>query len=226
MPTYRLKADHNTGDRRLDRIPQFDERSRQFPIRELIGDVPLKPKKWTCLPRLDQGREGACCGFGWSHELAADPVRVPVSNASALALYHRAQQLDEWPGEQYEGTSVLAGAKAVQEQGHMAEFRWAFGVDDVLATLSAHGPVVIGVDWMRGMMDTDANGYIVPTGEVVGGHCTLLRGLIRERRRWVCVGRNSWGRGWGLAGDFKLAADDLDVLLKNAGEACVPVARS
>jgi hypothetical protein len=43
MPTYRLKANHNTRDRRLDRIPQFDERSRQFPIRALIGDVPLKP---------------------------------------------------------------------------------------------------------------------------------------------------------------------------------------
>jgi C1A family cysteine protease len=42
----------------------------------------------------------------------------------------------------------------------------------------------------------------------------------------VCVGRNSWGRDWGLTGDFKLAADDLDVLLKNAGEAVVPVARS
>jgi hypothetical protein len=226
MPTYRLKANHNTRDRRLDRIPQFDERSRQFPIRALIGDVPLKPKKWTCLPRLDQGQEGACVGFGWSHELAADPVRVKVTDSTALGLYHRAQQLDEWPGETYDGTSVLAGAKTVQEQGHMAEYRWAFGVDDVLATLSAHGPVVIGVDWMRGMMDTDANGYIVPTGEVVGGHCTLLRGLIRERKRWVCVGRNSWGKGWGLGGDFKLAADDLDVLLKNAGEAVVPVTRS
>jgi hypothetical protein len=227
MPTYRLKADHNTRDKRLDRIPQFDERSRQFPIRALIGDVALKPKRWTCLPRIDQGQEGSCVGHGWAHELAAEPVRVPgVTHATALAIYHRAQQLDEWPGEQYEGTSVLAGAKAVQEQGHMAEYRWAFGVDDVLATLSAHGPVVIGVDWMRGMMHTDANGYIVPTGEVVGGHCTLLRGLIRERGRWVCVGRNSWGRDWGLAGDFKLAADDLDTLLKNAGEACVPVTRA
>src|SRR3954466_15131758 len=226
MPTYRLKANHNTGDKRLDRIPQFDERSRRFAIRDLIGDVPLKPKRWTCLPRLDQGREGACVGFGWSAELAADPVRVKVTDATALALYHRAQQLDEWPGEQYEGTSVLAGAKAVQEQGHMAEYRWAFGVQDVLATLSAHGPVVIGVDWTRGMMDTDANGYIVPTGEVVGGHCTLLRGLIRERGRWVCVGRQSWGLDWGLRGDFKLAADDLAVLLSNAGDACVPVRRS
>jgi hypothetical protein len=223
---HQLKGGHTTRDRRLDRIPQFDNRSRQFPIRALIGDVPLKPKRWTCLPRLDQGREGSCVGHGWAHELAADPVRVrDVTHGTALAIYHRAQQLDEWPGEQYEGTSVLAGAKAVQEQGHMAEYRWAFGVDDVLAALSAHGPVVIGVDWHEGQMRTDARGYITPTGPVMGGHCTLLRGLIRERGGWVCVGRNSWGRDWGIGGDFKLAAEDLGVLLANAGEACVPVAR-
>ncbi len=222
---HQLKGGHQTADRRLDRIASFDERSRAFPIRALIGDVTLKPKRWTCLPRLDQGREGACVGFGWSHELAADPVRVRVTDTTALALYHRAQQLDEWPGEQYDGTSVLAGAKAVQEQGHMAEYRWAFGVDDVLATLSAHGPVVIGVDWHEGMMRTDARGYITPTGGIVGGHCTLLRGLVRERGRWVCVGRNSWGRSWGIGGDFKIAADDLDALLHNGGEACVPIRR-
>jgi hypothetical protein len=227
MPTYRLKADHNTRDRRLDRIPQFDERSRQFPIRSLIGDVLLKPKRWTCLPRIDQGQEGSCVGHGWAHELAAEPVRVPgVTHATALAIYHRAQQLDEWPGEAYEGTSVLAGAKAVQEQGHMAEFRWAFGVEDVLATLSAHGPVVIGVDWHEGCMRTDAHGYITPTGSIVGGHCTLLRGILRERGQWVCIGRNSWGRDWGAGGDFKITATDLAQLLDNAGEACVPVVRT
>lgn len=220
-----LKNGQTTNDRRLDRIPQWDERSRAYSIRELVNDVTLKPKRWTCLPRLDQGREGACVGFGWSAELAADPVRVKVTDASALALYHRAQQLDEWPGEAYEGTSVLAGAKAVQEQGHLFEYRWAFSLEDVLQTLSGHGPVVIGVNWHQGMMSTDARGYITPTGSVVGGHCTLLRGLLWERKRWVVLGRQSWGRDWGLAGDFKLAADDLGVLLDAQGEACVPLRR-
>jgi hypothetical protein len=223
---HQLKGGHTTRDRRLDRLPSFDERSKRFPIRALIGDPPLKPKRWTCLPRLDQGREGACCGFGWSHELAADPVRVKVTDTTALAVYHRAQQLDEWPGEAYEGTSVLAGAKAVQEQGHLLEYRWAFSLDDVLATLSVHGPVVIGVDWHEGSMQTDARGYITPTGPVMGGHCTLLRGLIRERGQWVCVGRNSWSERWGVKGDFKLAASDLEFLLANSGEAVVPVRRA
>jgi hypothetical protein len=213
------------SERTFDRLPDFDERSRSYPIRTLIGQPARKPRRWRLLERLDQGQEGACVGFGWAHELAALPVKVKQTNTTARGIYVRARQLDPWPGEDYEGTSVLAGAKAVRERGHMPEFRWAFGVDDVLDTLSAHGPVVIGVNWYRDMAETDAQGYIRPVGEVLGGHCVVLRGLIRERGRWVVIGRNSWGRGWGIGGDFKMVAEWLRVSLEDEGEACVPVVR-
>jgi hypothetical protein len=63
---------------------------------------------------LDQGKEGACVGFAWSHELAAYPVRVEVDDEFARSkIYAEAQKIDEWPGEAYHGTSVLAGAKVV-----------------------------------------------------------------------------------------------------------------
>lgn len=210
----------------LDRRVEFDQRSRSFPIRALIGRPDRRTRRWRLLERLDQGAEGACVGYGWAHELAALPVKVKQTNEDARAIYQRAQQLDQWPGEDYEGTSVLAGAKAVGEQGHMPEYRWAFGVDDVLDTLAAYGPVVIGVDWHEGMFDTDERGYIEPTGRVLGGHCVCLRGVVRERGEWAALGRNSWGRGWGIAGDFKLAAPGLAALLEADGDACVPVRRA
>jgi hypothetical protein len=222
----KLRGGHATTDPRLDRVPQFDERSRDYPIRDLIGIPSLRPRMWRLLERLDQGREGACVGFGWAHELNATPVRVKATDEDARAIYRRAQQLDEWPGEAYEGTSVLAGAKAVAERGHLVAYRWAFGLDDVLATLAAHGPVVIGVNWHRGMFNTDAGGYIKPTGDVLGGHCVCLRGLRRRRGGWDVIGRNSWGRGWGVAGDFKMRAEDLEQLLAARGDACVPVTRT
>ena len=222
----RLKGGHTTRDPRLDRVPQWDERNRSFPIRELVGDVPLRTRSWRLLKRLDQGTEGACVGFGWSHELAALPVGVKgVADETARAVYRRAQQIDEWPGEQYSGTSVLAGAKAVQEQGHLREYRWAFSEADVLATLSHHGPVVIGVNWHTGMFDTDSEGFIHPTGQVEGGHCVVLRGVGRRSGRWFVVGRNSWGVDWGERADFRLWADDLGGLLSVGGDACVPVSR-
>lgn len=221
----KLKGGYTTEDRRLDRLPEFDERSREFPIRTLIADVPLRPRRWRLVERLDQGREGACVGFGFAHELAATPVRVPMTNEKAQGIYRRAQQLDQWPGENYDGTSVLAGAKAVKEFGRIDSYRWAFSVHDVLSTLSLFGPVVIGVPWFEGMFSPDAYGFLHVEGQVAGGHCVCLRGVERDRNGWYVILRNSWSRSWGVGGDAKIRAVDLGRLLEEDGEACVPIGR-
>jgi hypothetical protein len=213
----------------FDRIPRWDGRNLEYPIRELIGeDVPIKARRWKLPECLDQGSEGACVGFGWTHELLAEPVRV--TGVDPFAVYHRAQQLDDWPGEGYYGTSVLAGAKVIQEMGHLKEYRWAFTVDDILATLVVHGPVVIGVNWHEKMAQPDAAGYIRPIGRILGGHCVCLRGVTQNQSgkggKWAVLGRNSWGRYWGQRGDFKLTTDNLAKLLAAGGEACVPVTRA
>jgi hypothetical protein len=244
-----LKDGSTTQDRRLDRLVSFDERSRNYSAVATIDNPQPRSYTWNFNKYpgwLDQFREGACVGFGWAHELLARPAEIPVTNETARGIYKRAQQLDIWPGEAYEGTSVLAGAKATRElvnqdgRAYMQDFRWCFGGDDVVLTLGRRGPVVIGVAWLEGMFDTDAAGFIRPTGRVLGGHCTLLRGvrvvwrdnvthyepkdLVRELT--VIKGRNSWGRSWGVDGDFLLALADLDTLLAMDGEACTPTIRS
>lgn len=218
-------------ERTFDRRPSFDERSREFPVRLLADHVgtPLaayapRSYTWSCSAVLDQGSEGACVGFGWSAELLARPAVVSaVDNESARRLYRAAQRIDEWPGEDYEGSSVLAGAKVVRAAGYMGEYRWAFGPDDVIRTLGYLGPVVIGVNWREGMWDVDGDGYVHASGDVVGGHCTLLRG-VSIRHRAVLI-QNSWGIGWGMNGCAHLSWDDLARLLDDDGEACVPIRR-
>lgn len=212
---------------KFDRIPRFDERSRNYPIRALITEEEPRTYIWNCSAHLDQGNEGACVGFGWTHEAAAVPVEEEVTNEDAFALYRRAQQIDEWPGEDYDGTSVLAGAKAAVEKGWMSEYRWAFGLEDALLALSWFGPLVIGVNWYAGMIDTDTQCYIKPYGSYLGGHCVLVRGIEIERR--LVVVHNSWGENWGGTkygpGTAYLTWMDFDKLLKEQGEACIPLVR-
>lgn len=210
-------------NRVFDRIPEFDDRSRGYPIRALVSSDPLVTRRWRCRIYLDQGAEGACVGFGWAHELAAAPVKVLVDNSFARQVYYEARRVDEWPGEDYEGTSVLAGAKVVRSLGFMSEFRWAFGLDDVLRTISQFGPVVLGLNWYEGMLETDADGFITPSGGLVGGHCILARGVEVDRE--FVVLHNSWGKSWGRKARARLRWDDLDRLLREDGEACVPVVR-
>jgi hypothetical protein len=120
--TIQLRGGHRTSDVRLDRVPHFDERSRSFSVADVLPSTKLRSRTWPCAVHLDQKAEGACVGFGWSHELAAQPVVVRgVTNGTARSLYRLAQTLDDEPGEAYEGTSVLAGAKAVQQHGFLGE---------------------------------------------------------------------------------------------------------
>ncbi len=189
----------------------WDDRSRDYPVRQLFGagGVPVS-RRWPCYSRLDQ----------------ADPVSVQgVTNDLGFKIYHEAQLIDEWPGENYEGTSVLAGAKIVQRMGYMDEYRWAFGIDDVQLTLSELGPVVFGVPWYQSMFTPNAQGQLTISGVASGGHCILGDELdIEHGRIWLL---NQWGgRSWGIDGRAWMAIEDWDKLLRQGGQACVPVKRS
>lgn len=230
--SYELKNGVTTEDPRLDRLVDFDERSRNYPIRELLDTTrPFRSYTWRCNAWLDQGREGACVGFSMAHELAARPAESQVHDSMARNIYHEAQHIDPWPGcsrghdgGTYEGTSVLAGTKVAHKMGFFKEYRWAFGIDDVLLTLSYHGPVLLGIYWHNDMYTPDKDGYIFPTGRVVGGHAILARAYNDKEGRVTL--RNSWGRAWGKDGDCYISVDDLDALLKRDGEAMVAIKRA
>ena len=159
-------------------------------------------------------------GFGTAANLAS--TRRPLGRSQAALqslaqeIYHDAQKLDEWPGEDYSGTSVLAGMKAATALGLVKTYRWAFGLQDVLHALSWVGPVEIGVNWYTGMFSTDGEGFLHATGKVEGGHCTLLSGINPDAATVTIT--NSWGSGWGRNGQALLSWDDLDLLLRG-GEA-------
>lgn len=231
-------------DRVVDRKVQFDEKSRAFGAVEGIEDRPFRSYTWSCDVYNDQGSEGACVGFGWTHELAARPKVIRKDADFALAIYHRAQELDGYDWES--GTSVLAGVKAVQEilnhngKPLIQEYRWAFGTADVLRVIGYKGPVVLGINWYYNMYEPDARGFISASGEIVGGHCILANGVKIVRldntlpATWENLDldnsyvrlHNSWGTGYGIGGDAFISVRDLDKLLNEDGEAVIPTVRS
>ena len=144
---------------------------------------------------------------------------MPNPDQYAFNLYRYCQTVDEWPGEAYSGTSVLAGAKVLQARGYLKEYRWAFGLDDLVLAVGYRGPAVLGIPWYESMYSAP-NGRVAVSGRQVGGHCILARG-VNVREQWVLL-RNSWGTRWGVGGDARISFDDLDRLLKEGGEACIP----
>jgi hypothetical protein len=187
---------------------------------------------------LDQGSEGACVGFGWTAEALAGPIQVDLKqvqspgpkepNAFAYYVYREAQKIDQWPGEDYEGTSVLAGAKIMMRYNVLHQYRWAFGINDVVGALMSQGPVVLGINWYSGMYEAPG-GKLRISGNNVGGHCILAIGYNPSSQTFngkeTIILQNSWGESWGINGIAEITVEDLDRLIKEGGEACVPLIR-
>lgn len=228
-------------DRILDWRSNHDPRSREFSIAPLTASRPRPASTYWGNPRqvLDQGREGACVGFAWTNKLLALPLSTQLStppNDFARTVYRQAQKIDEWDGENYSGTSVLAGAKIVKGLGYISEYRWAFSIEDILNALAHVGPVVLGIPWLEAMYDTEPGGLVTVGGTKVGGHAITATGYgtrsfpvsaepgrkatqTLDVIRW----RNSWGPTYGVTGDGYIRVSDLETLLKGGGEACVPI---
>jgi hypothetical protein len=216
----------------LDRVEHFDDRSRNYAISDLLAPAPVERRQQIWTPRaspLDQGREGACVGFAFSGELAALPWKYEVDNAFAITLYQQAREQDRAMGNNWAaGASLLAGAKACQSRGLIGEYRWAFGVDDVINTLISHGPVILGIPWLSDMYETSQYGLVKVSGQQVGGHAIMANGYLPAHPTLggeVVMWTNSWGADYGLNGVGYIRPQNLALLLSRGGEACVPTDR-
>lgn len=183
---------------------------------------------WPCRTVLDQGPDGACVGFAVAHELAAVPVAVKgIDYTFAFGIYSEAKKVDWWPGENYEGTSVLAGIQVAQKMGYFSEYRWCFSVNDLAVGVSRTGPAVLGVNWYESMfyprLDTPGRQWIYPAGGVVGGHAILCIGYNKPLDAFCIL--NSLGSSWANNGRAWIKSADMARLLSEEGEACIPSKR-
>lgn len=139
MPT-RTRA---TLDRTLDARPdRLDLRDRPYlpPVATLPPSFPTDADIKRYVPAyvkagliLDQKSDGACTGFGlacvvnyllWRRHV--DFGGSGVKRVSTRMLYHLARFYDEWPGEDYEGSSCRGALKAWNKHGVCTETLWPY----------------------------------------------------------------------------------------------------
>lgn len=198
--------------RTFDRIPKITAAQGKYLIAaELPTERQMTPEQekimlrgwrfWFARNPLDQGSEGACVGFGWAHFFNAGPIvcRPALTAVDAVRLYKLAQDFDEWPSNNYEGSSVNGGALAMRAEGRISRFLWAWDVETMRRCVLLNSPLVAGTWWTSGMLRPDAEGYLHPEqGMDVGGHAYLIVGYSKARRAYKVM--NSWGPAWGKNG--------------------------
>lgn len=224
----------------LGRRSDPDPRDLDYPLR-LAGPSMIP----TLLPSVvyrrgknrNQGATATCVGHGWRAFMDGAPLMTTLG-PTPFEIYDGATQRDPWPDNDHDayrqsGTSVRAGAQELQARGHIANYLWAFNLQQVREwVLTGRGGVVLGVNWYRYMSDPDVDGIIRIGGRIDGGHCLYLFGM--DEKSGMALLQNSWGEDWGgwrhpkskvqvYKGCARIPYEDLERLLRENGEACTAV---
>jgi hypothetical protein len=156
MPTRKIKIGAKTVqlDARPDRL---DLRDRAYapPVTSLPPRWPQDAALRKFLPLyikqglvLDQKQDGACTGFGlaaavnfllWT-QAVADGTHQQFAGVSPHMLYDLARFYDEWPGEDYEGSSCRGAMKGWNKHGSCDRALWTGSVH--AAGAKAYRPAV------------------------------------------------------------------------------------
>lgn len=199
-----------TGGRLGRNILWHDPQNRNWMARGTVfaEGAEILRKSWWCRHLFDQ--QGPSCTMqSAAGVLHTSPFRISLNRENLTAYdteeerhagYLRAQRYDPWEGENYDGSSTDAPFKMLREEGRIREWRWCFGWDDVLRTLSHHGPVSIGTLFFSGMDEPlGPDGLIEATGDLWGGHAYELYAVLPDDR-YEGGGAVDWMQSWGLRG--------------------------
>lgn len=221
-------------------VAPVDARDKRFLMR---GAMPqMRQKVGVPLPRvmsyheppdrLNQGNTPKCVSFsGKGFILAAPIMKDPGYDTDNI--YTLCQRNDEWPGEDYDGTSVRALMTVLKMKKWISSYVWGQTVDEALTWMNGgYGTLIIGTNWYASMDAVDPNGFIKEpssTDTPIGGHAYRVNWFDRKRDGFLIV--NSWGRDWGmadphhagqLAGMAYMRRVLLERLLKEDGEITAP----
>lgn len=183
----------------------------------------VDPQVHTRRNILDQKSEGACTGFavaGAINMLNQSAGREIV--VSPRMLYEMAKRSDEWPGEEYDGSSLRGAIRGWSNMGVCEEELWPYRVGPRKGELSIEAaknarnntlgayyrlkPIIshfhaalneVGVIAVSAKVHSGWNSpvdsVIEQRDQMIGGHAFIIVGY-NDKGFWV---QNSWGKKWG-----------------------------
>ena len=206
---------------------------------EVPTHIPLGDYLDAGVPVLDQGEEGACTGYGLAtvcHYLQLRRKVVPdAAPVSPRMLYHLARRYDEWPGEDYEGSSARGAMKGWHKHGVCPEELYpSRGKDRGLALtdrrtrearrrplgayfrvnhkdlVAMHSAIAeVGVLYatcaVHAGWDAVGEDGVIPESDRLLGGHAFAIVAFDAHGFWL---QNSWGSSWGQGGFGRISYDD------------------
>lgn len=217
MPT---SIDGNSLNALAD-APDFRDRYYEPSLIELLPEITPPPE----LSILNQGTEGACTGFGLAaviNKLNQD--RGSKVRVSSRMLYEMAKKFDQWPGEQYSGSSCRGAIKGWYSMGVCSEGLWKYrprsrdlhltvkrAKDARSNTLGAYYRIRKNIVDMHAALNEVGAVYCSANVHKGWSKAATRSGVIKQHKdsigghAFAIVGytsdgflvQNSWGKSWG-----------------------------
>lgn len=211
MADFPLGRFEPTDFKHIDKYPLRMRRAPFTGVAERLLPLPHHYRR-----KQNQGSEGACVGFSQTWQQLI--YNVGEGFLDGFWLYEQAKKIDEWQGEDYDGTSLRAGFDVLRTVGHLrkdrrfksltpqvsygiVENRWATTVDEIRAAIMAGDPVNMGTNWYSGFDEPEKRGRefwvsASNVGYLRGGHAWTIYGASDRRQAFKMV--NSWGMDYPL----------------------------
>jgi C1A family cysteine protease len=214
-----------------------DLRFRMMPAMAQINAEVAKPKPrkraYNLGPLLDQGDTPQCVGYSTRGFLEAAPIMTKHAvEPSATAIYRGAQERDEWPGTNYDGTSVRGAMKYLTDAKEISGYVWGQSLAEAITWMNnGYGTCIVGTNWYVQMSDVDDRGFMrEPASNMdtpIGGHAWHV--IWYDQKKNALLMRNSWGKYFGQAlkngdrnGFAYVRLEFMERLLREDGEIAAP----
>ncbi len=239
--TARARAKTEPARRFDARRDTMDFRDQMFvpTLVEVPPHLPLGDYVDWAVPVLDQGSEGACTGYGLAtvvHYLLRRRAVMPDHDAvSPRMLYEMARRYDEWPGENYDGSSARGAMKGWHKHGVCSDVDWPSepdrrhgGLNEARVSAARKRPLgayfrvnhrdlvamhaaiaEVGILYATATVHAGWQKVqydgVIPFGTAPLGGHAFAIVAYDMQGFWI---QNSWGPGWGLRGFAHLSYDD------------------
>lgn len=228
----------------------FRDRMYMPTLIEVPTHIPLGDYLEHGVPVLDQGTEGACTGFGLAtvanYLLLRRRVLPDAAPVSPRMLYELARRYDEWPGEDYAGSSARGAMKGWHKHGVCTEKKHPYkarksdpsGLTEARTLDALQRP--LGAYFRVNHKDLVAMHSAIAEVGILYTTCTVHQGWMEVGPDGVITPsddikgghafaiaayddegfwlQNSWGPGWGRGGFARVSYDDW---LRNGTDAWV-----
>jgi len=191
-------------------------------------------------PIRDEGPEGSTIGFSLAYAMRAEWKRKHGEDLefSPRSIYVEAKEHDEFPGNNYEGTTLSGGVKALQNVGAALESDWPYSqkaplrpparrfriqrfdglttTAQIIDALKGGAVVPAALQVTDDFMHVGSDGHLTvrPGSPILGGHSVTIVGWNDKTTEFKFA--NEWGERWGANGFGFIRASDLQRMLADA----------